>query len=248
MTPVPFYYDWTFWTAVVALLALVLSQLPPLYVLFSPGRLELEAFDRIQVTHWMGKPNAVLHIILMNTGGHGIKVKSLSLAFKPENGDEFTLQGRGYFQSPADQSAVLLTSFRLSALGEWKHIVNFFAPSSRTEERELDQIKSAIRNNIVPRKALPGNRDVFLEATPDLVTPAHNFFRREFRWNPGEYEVTLHIRAEPERASIERKFRITIFESDTAQLRDYTACYKYGAGVYYTDTDLVPVFLPLIPM
>lgn len=248
MTPSPFYLDWTFWTAALALIAIVLSQLPPLHVLFRPGRVELEAFDRIQVTHWMGKPNAVLHMILTNTGGRAIKVKSLSMKFKHESGGEFTLPGRGYFQSPADQNAVILTSFRLPSMGEWKHIVNFFAPSSRAEERELDQIKSAIRNDIVPRKVLPGNQNLLLEASSELIAPAHEFFRRQFKWIPGEYEVALEIRTEPENASIERKFRITIFESDTAQLEDYTERYKYGAGVYYSDSDLVPVFLPLVPM
>jgi len=38
--PTPAYLDWKFWSAIVALLALVLSQLPPLHLWFRPRRLE----------------------------------------------------------------------------------------------------------------------------------------------------------------------------------------------------------------
>lgn len=248
MITTPFYFDWTFWTAAVALLALVLSQLPPLHVLFRGAALDVEAYDHIQILHALGRPGATLHLILLNRGGREIKVSAISLAFVRDGGDRFELPGRGYYQSPTDQSPVILTSFRLPSNGEWKHIVNFFIPASRTEEREIDQIKSAIRNDIVPRRAQPGNENVLLEAPPDLVAPAEALFRRMFRWQAGEYEVTLNIRTEPKRASITRHYRFTVFESDTAQLVSETKRYKIGAGVYYRDAEQVPVFLPLVPM
>jgi hypothetical protein len=232
---------------VVALLALALSQLPPLHVLLRPGRCEVEAFDRIQVTHDIGRPGAVWHLIVRNAGGRDITIRSLSLDFKPEDREGFKLQGRGYYQSSADQNAVILTSFKLPSGADWKHIVTFFAPPSRTEERELSQIKSAIRNDIVLRKQLPSNKDKVLEAAPGLVTAAHEIFRRQFKWEPGEYEITLNIGAEPASAGICRKFRITVFESDTAQLKDCTERYKYGAGIYFQDSSQDPVFMPTTP-
>lgn len=245
MVLTPFYLDWTFWTAVAALLALVLSQLPPLYVLLRPARLEVEAFDRIQVTHGLGSPNALLHAIVRNTGGRGLIVKALSLQFKRDNEDEFELPGRGYYQSLADQNAVILTSFTLPSMGEWKHVINFFAPLSSADERKLNEVKSAIRNSIMSKKILPENEKVLVEAAPEVVAPAYELFRRQFKWEPGEYEVTLSIKTEPKSACIQRKFRMTIFESDTTQLKDYAERYKYGAGVFYSDTELAPVFLPL---
>lgn len=243
----PFYADWTFWTAVVALLALVLSQLPPLYTLFRAAALDVEAFDRIHVSHVLGQPTATLHLILTNSGGREAKIKSMSLAFT-HDGDTFELPGRGYYQSPVDQSAVILTSFRLPSNGEWKHIANFFTLPPRADEREIDQIKSAIRNNILPRKSEPGNENILIEAPPQLVAPALDFFHRKFRWHPGEYEVTAKIRAEPSSADIERRYRFTIFESDTAQLVGETERYRYGAGVYFNDSEQRPVFLPLMPV
>ena len=57
-TPVPL--DWTFWSAVVAFLALVLSQLPPLHILFRRAKLDAEGHSQMRITHNIGNPNAPL--------------------------------------------------------------------------------------------------------------------------------------------------------------------------------------------
>jgi hypothetical protein len=244
----PFYLDWTFWTAVVALLALILSQLPPLYVLFRPAKLEVEAFDHVQLSHFIGQPTATLHIIVTNQGGREAKVKSIALSFRHEGVDQFELPGRGYFQAPSDQNAILLTPFRMASKAEWGHIVNFFMPTSRAEEKEVSQVKSAIRNDIVPKKTLPENEKVLLEASAEAVAAANGLFLRRFKWEAGEYEVTLTVSAEPVNASITRKYRIIVFESDRDQLKDYSKNYKHGAGVYYADAGQEPLFIPLSPI
>lgn len=244
----PFYLDWTFWAAVVAFLALVLSQLPPLYVLFRPAQLDVEAFERIHVSHNMGEPNATLHLLITNGGGREVKIKSISLDFHPDGGEHFELQSRGYYHFPADQSAIIFTPFRLKSHEEWSYIVNFFSLRSRAEEREVNQIISAIKNNIIPRKAEPGNDKVWVEVPHELVTPAIEYFHRKFKWSAGEYEVTLNVVAEPKKASLTKKYRITVFESDNIQLIDETKRYKLGAGVYFNDTEKVPIFFPLIPL
>lgn len=163
-------------------------------------------------------------------------------------GEKFELQSRGYYHFPADQSAIIFTPFRLKSHEEWSHIVNFFSLRSRAEEREVNQVISAIKNNILPRKAEPGNDKVWIEAPPELVTPALEYFYRKFKWSAGEYEVTLNVVAEPMKASITKKYRITVFESDNIQLIHETERYKLGAGVYFNDTEKVAIFLPLIPL
>lgn len=47
----PLYLQWEFWSALVALAALILSQLPPLLVLFKGKRLRVEAAAQIIVGH-----------------------------------------------------------------------------------------------------------------------------------------------------------------------------------------------------
>src|SRR5438874_532991 len=67
--PPPIYLDWTFWAFVVAALALILSQIPPLPVLFRRAAVTLQPYDRLNATHYLGNPNVNLHVQLINTGG-----------------------------------------------------------------------------------------------------------------------------------------------------------------------------------
>ena len=58
---------------------LVLSQVPPVHVLILPKRLDIEVWSRAQVFHFLGNPNVGLYIILTNSGGRTLKVKSMTL-------------------------------------------------------------------------------------------------------------------------------------------------------------------------
>lgn len=72
MPPVntPVYLDWSFWAVVVAAIAIVLSQLPPVLRWFRRTRIDLETYSRILITHKFGNPNLQLHLILtMLEGG-----------------------------------------------------------------------------------------------------------------------------------------------------------------------------------
>ena len=46
---------------------------------------------------------------------------------------------------------------------------------------------------------------------------------------------------EPSRASVIRRFRFTLFESDVQDLDEHTSRYKNGFGVYLTDAQVIEV-------
>ena len=94
MTSAPFYQDWQFWSAIVATVALLLSQLPPLHILFRRAGLKCEAFSRIHLTHRIGNPNAQWHLIIENTGGKPVRVKSIALQFRRNGSEIITLQAQ----------------------------------------------------------------------------------------------------------------------------------------------------------
>lgn len=63
---VPLYLNWSFWAVVVALCAVVLSQIPPIHLLLKKAKLDLELYSRIHLTHKVGNPNLQLHLIISN--------------------------------------------------------------------------------------------------------------------------------------------------------------------------------------
>lgn len=245
-TQAPFYLDWKFWSVVVSFLALALSQLPPIHIMLRRAKLDVEAYSRIHLTHRVGNPNAQLHLIISNIGGREVKVKSIAINFKRGNEDQFTLPAQNYLQEPGDKDTVLLTSFKLKPKDEWAHIVNFLNFFSRTHEKSLRQLESNLKNDIFEKKALTENKDKVVEAEAVNVQPITAFFHDKFRWEPGEYELSLEIQTEPQHADVSKRYRVTLFESDSTELRSYSEDYKYGAGVFWNTERHTGLILPLI--
>jgi hypothetical protein len=135
--PNPFYADWQFWSAVAAFIALALSQLSPIHILLRRSKLRCEAFSRLHLTHKVGNPNSQWHLIIENTGGRSVRIKSISLTFRRAGGDSFTLPAQNYLRTPDATDHVMLTPFRLQPGEEWGHVLTFFNMYTRDDDKEL---------------------------------------------------------------------------------------------------------------
>jgi hypothetical protein len=241
-----FYLDWTFWTAVVAGLALVLSQLPPLRVLFRRAALALQPYDRLNVTHYLGNPNVNLHVQLTNTGGRTVRVRSLTLEITRDDGATVTLPAQTFTGPDGTEAAMIFTPLALEPNDEWVSFVSFFVPFSATDEREWKRLAKELRADVNSKRTayrlqVGEESKEALEADPARVAPLTVFFRAKRFWQPGEYSARLIATCKPTRASVTRQFRFTLFESDVQDLDEREARYKFGAGVYFNDTEEVAV-------
>ncbi|MBI3527954.1 MAG: hypothetical protein HY067_08285 [Betaproteobacteria bacterium] len=247
MPDVPFYQDWTFWQWVVSLTALVAALIPPLIRLWKGPKLDLETHDRIQVTHTAGNPNISLFVILRNVGGRPLRVRSIDLEIRPSGSETFLIPGKSYFPLPAENTQAILAPFKLAPDEDWSHVILFFNPFSRKDETTFRHLVSNLRSDLVAKKALPGNAEVVVEAEPAVVQPVIEFFNSKFRWHSGEYEVNVTVHTDPDRATVSKRLRMTLFESDSNELRAYTDAYRYGMGVVFFDHDKQPgVGIPLL--
>ena len=232
--PTPFYLDWNFWTALAALSAIVLSQLPPIRLLVRPKRLEVEVHSRINITHWVGNANASLVVSLRNTGGRDLRIRGLSLQIRRDGKQLTTLPGMHYFETPSSQSSVLFVPFTLKPGDSWAHSVQFLNYFDRLTEKGfregIARLESDIRAKIKERPE--GEKHPVL-AEQGLVAPFYELFRRLFLWQPGEYVAELRVDAEPGSASYQKAYRFTLYESDTKELTDHLEDYKYGGGLTF---------------
>ncbi|MBU1299352.1 MAG: hypothetical protein KKE83_06870 [Proteobacteria bacterium] len=245
MTPTPFYFDWQFWSAVAALIALFLSQLPPLHVIFRKAALGCEAFSRMHITHKVGNPNAQWHLIIENTGGRSLRVKGITLTFRKAGGVQFNLPAQSYLRTPDSTDSVMFTPFRLAPGEEWAHIITFFDLFSRDDEKEYRRLESDIRSDILSQKEDPLNKDKLCEANPATVEKLIAFFRRHFKWEHGEYEFELTVITNIEKANINRKFRFSLFETESNELAGYSEMYRIGAGVYWVSSAQPGLIVPV---
>lgn len=229
-----FYLDVRFWSLLTSLLAIALSQLPPVWRWFRRARLEVDVFRQINLSHKLGSPNAQLHLIMTNTGGREVRVKTIALNFN--RGDErvCVLNGGGFFPDWHDKDAVLLAPFRVKPKEEWSHNVNFFPQYSRSHEKRCKTVDAAIRDDVQRKRAqLPKGSDEVVEADERTVVGARELFNENFFWQPGEYQVTVCVCTDPPHACPDNRLRMTIFESDTRELEEIVEQYKYGARIYW---------------
>lgn len=209
----PFYLDWQFWAAVVAVLALVLSQLPPVRLWFRPKRLEVEVHSRIQVTHKVGNPNVGMFVSVRNTGGRELRIRSLAIALSRDGVPLATLTAQNYFESPSSQASVLFVPFSLKPGESWAHGTNFLNLFDRATEKLYRESESALGADIRRKlRARPAEDSRPVVAEPELVAPFLAMFERLFIWQPGEYVAELKVVAEPGSASFGRSYRFTLYE------------------------------------
>lgn len=232
--PTTFYLDWNFWTAVLALGAIVLSQLPPIRLLVRPKKLEVEVHSRINITHKVGNPNVSLVVSIRNTGGRDLRIRGLWLDIQRDGQPLISLPGMHYFETPSAQSSVLFVPFALKPGEAWAHSVQFLNYFDRLTEKGFREgvarLDADIRKKI---KTRPQDDQRPVVADQALVAPFVELFKRLYVWLPGEYVADLRVIAEPGSASYRKAYRFTLYESDTKELGEHLEDYPYGGGLTY---------------
>lgn len=242
----PIYFDWQFWSAVVAVLAVVLSQVPPIRLWFRPRRLEVEVHSRLLITHKVGNPNVSMFMSVRNTGGRELRIKSLKLVLIRDGLHLSPLPAQNYFENPSSTSSVLFVPFSLKPSETWTHGVNFLNFFDRATEKLYRNQESVLAMDIRKKNQIrPENDKNAVSADPFLVKPFNDLFEKLFQWLPGEYVIELNVQTEPSSASFSRKYRFTLYESDTAELRSYIDDYQFGGGLHINLDRHMGVFVPL---
>jgi hypothetical protein len=238
--------DWTFWTMVVAGLALVLSQLPPIHQLLKRSKLAVEVYSRVLLTQKVGNPNINLHVIFTNLGGRSIRIRGATLTLKRDGKVLAELPAQTYFQNPSDTQSVLFTSFSLKPKEDWAHVVTFLIPFSRAGDKQFRAAELVLKKDINEKGKLPENKERLVEADQKSVQPFTAMFERMFIWQPGEYEVSVTVNSIPKAATPGRSYRFTLFESDSAELAGVKDAFRFGDGIYWDSGNFSGVGIQLV--
>jgi len=156
-----------------------------------------------------------------------------------------TLPAQTFAWPDAATASMIFTPLTLEPDEEWAAFVSFFVPFSTTDEREFKRLakdlRADINSKLIARRRAGEDPKELVEADVARVTPVTAFFRAKRFWQAGEYAVRLTAACEPAKATVTRRFRFTLFESDVQDLDERETRYKNGAGVYFTDAEQVEV-------
>lgn len=230
---VHFYSNWTFWAVAISVVALILSQLPPISMMLRKKKVVIEPYSIIALTHRVGNPNIRWTLGFRNEGGTTVRIKRVKCELIYNGASIIEMDSNNYFRQD-DSKPMIFTGFSLRPDDEAFYDVHFFKMFDRFENRNFRVNVSALREDIeAKREANIVDERGVAEAEQSLVDPFIEMFNQKFSLNPGEYHIRIKTISEPSQAAPIQEYRFTLYESDSEELRKYVEDYKYGTGIYF---------------
>jgi len=252
-----------FWSTIIAVFALILSQLPPVRELIKPRELRIFVPEVLFLSHYMGNLQLWVFLALYNTGGRSLTVQKIECVIVGEDGSPWRLPAQTYTptlaQTAPGQSApeLLMGWISLKPDENWAQTLHFYKVWTIKEEEDVTEISANIRTDInVKSKARAKANLSFdnspIETDPELVKKAKDFFDRKFTLTKGSYTLLIAARSEKNEMLLVRGFEFTLFDNQIRSLRASVDDYKLGWGVCFpvdsTDPSKGNTLIRLRPM
>jgi len=237
--------DPTFWATVIALLALILSQLPPIAQLLKRRQLLIIVSEQLALYHYLGNIQFLAFLGLHNTGGRDVTIGRIDCVIADEDGHRWPVPAQTYLSrqpsAVAGQAApeLFMDWISLKPGGHWGETVHFFKVWSVQDEQNAASLTSRMRADINAKLALrkPDEAKKPAEADDALVKEATELFEKKFNLTKGNYRLVIAALSEKKEPLTVRGFDFTLFDHQIQALRSATEDYKVGAGVYYPNLD-----------
>ena len=223
-------YNWELWSVIVASLAIILSQLPPLHILFRKSKLDLEIHSRIFLSHSIGNPWLQINLIIRNIGGKTLRIQNIYVNILRDNKKIGELKAENYYSQPTNNQSILLTNFNLKPDEEWNQLTHFINYLDQNDARKYEEANIKLQNEIHQQQQKFG-KDHLAKASDEYINPFNQLFEEKFIWQPGDYEIEVIITSN--HIKLSRKYRFIIFESMTEDLKKHREGYPMGDGIYW---------------
>lgn len=237
--------DPAFWSTVIAVVALILSQLPPVTDLLKPRELRIVVPDILNFSHYMGNLHLIGFSALHNVGGRNITVQKIECVMTDEEGRQWRLPAQTYLPNQANSGSgqpapeLFIGWISLKPGEHWAETVRFFKVWSVQDEEDATAISGRIRNDITAKLSQRklGDPNKLVEADENLVKEAKDFFEKRFTLAKGTYRLLVAAISEGNEVVRVRGFDFTLFDHQVRALRSAVDDYKTGAGIYFGNMD-----------
>lgn len=245
-TPAPLYLDWGFWSMIVALAALLLSQLPPIRELLRKPRLHISLPDTVALTNDYAKLIVEFFLDVENDGGKTAAVTRVRCLLVDPADRILDLQARTYLFRNAPPNP--LGGFPEARLGtillnpgkNWSEHVRCFALNLQHEEADLQKLFADALREIHP-KATEDMRAFAMDPNAPLQPPvfSENTLQRattlfeQRRLVLGTYKLAIIALTREGGALASEAFSFTLYETDVKKLNMHLTWFKLGVGYVF---------------
>lgn len=231
-------------SAVIAVLALILSQLPPIRQMLKGKKLRITVADPVQISHFFGNTNLTFWVDLVNVGGKTISVSRL-VCLLARQGRIQLLTAKTYWLTEllsSDKPLQLpLPEIVLKPGERWSGYVHLWDTETwgRATERRVKSLMVKIRDNISEKAAkrdkemidIPVGDRPLVEADSHLIQEASDIVGDLRSLEATDYELLVAAFDDPKQSPLKSVgFNLTIFESDFDDIFEDIEDYRYGFG------------------
>ncbi|WP_145521964.1 hypothetical protein [Yersinia ruckeri] len=231
---------WTAVSAIVASLALLLSQIPPIRTFIGRRKPILTTTPAISITHYLGAPNIQLFLNIENDSPRSLKIKNISMQVTRLGTTNKTLPAFTIFEKPDSHIQTVFAPFTIKPESNWAKNVTFYAPFEGSVEQKLKSMQYKIRNSINnKRNAIQhlgaDQPQPIVTADETYVQEAIAFYNANKFWEPGDYSINLSITTDSPKTSIQQRYIFLLTLPEINELDSAAERYKFGSTLTYAD-------------
>jgi len=225
------------WSLFVSMIAVALSQSPPVANWFRGQKVTLRVSKECFMGHTLGDPILQFTVDIRNVGGRSAEFTDIDCFLKKSTGEIINLPIKAYLQStPNSQSSNSFTKFPITIVslrpGErWNAIVTGYNEWNEADEELLNTIKTAVFNDIRAQQVKVKWTDAtWYEAESSHVKQAMDFFNAHFKITQGQYVLYVALKRDEQVLAV-AAYPLVIYRHHIDYLRSLADDYKWGSGL-----------------
>lgn len=220
------------WAVIISIIALVLSQLPPVAEWIKKESIDADISKRIVVGSTIGMPEYGFQVDLKNTGNRVLAISDLEIEITYPSGKKKNHIAQFYpkpVNGSSESQIIPITRIQLDLRERWSEWVIFHSDLSPQEEEDNDRIRKEFFDTPMSLPVPSGNNKIY-EYKEKIIAEATKLFDQRNEIEKGTYKVSLICNANGKRFLLE-KFEYTLFEAQINTYKSQVEGYKDGFGL-----------------
>ncbi len=230
------YKQTSVWGVVISVIALALTQLPPVGTWITRTKIEVELSKRVGLGNAIGIPGYQIFLNLKNGSNRTVDVAKFHLNLTYPTGARKRIEAQTYVKAISGQNfpqEFPMTAISIGVGTNWSEMVSFYPAFSPSDDEELGTHRLRISQSIFSKaQGQPQQFAQLVAADSQVVDPAIKFFTRKFDLEKGTYKVVLEAVVNGSSVTL-KEFTFTLYDYHIETLRSQVQDYKFGAGIYF---------------
>jgi hypothetical protein len=235
------YKSTSVWAVVISIVAMVLSQLPPIVTWIPDPNIKVEHADRILIRNDIGIIAHDLSVELRNVGNTDIQITEMRLDVTHPDGKKVSFNAERFLNTSTGSNPVSssISSIFIPRNRTWSEAVFFHRLTSTEDDERYIKIRSNIHQNMIANqqtKRKDQDYSTIIPADDEVVKTALNFFNKNFNLEKGPYKTLLKIYVNGKKEPFEYNSKFTLYDHHLDLIQSQTHDYKYGIGIFTPTT------------